>query len=188
MARKRSALAVSSARDHLPREVAGNQLALSKKNLRIKAGKRRTSMLPEQEQKSSYINNHVQSGVGLARLCAAVVAGMGGFIALGLLGSKIWDFKELAHQTDFKIFVGLLLARGIGSMTIGYLIYTLFGTAERLLLPKALLIGKPDHVPTIRSILGVRSPLQAVSSASRNALRSADKSSSKTETHPAEQK
>lgn len=127
--------------------------------------------LPPQHLAANENTVDQQAGVGRARLYAAIVAGIFGFLAMGFLGLKGLDFKEISHNEDFKFFIALLFARIMGSLTIGYLAYTLFGAAERLLLPYSLLRGTSSHVPIIRTILGVRSPLDAALKVKRNVLK-----------------
>lgn len=126
-------------------------------------------MRSESAQSLSLISQPIDSGrhvdnlvsVGRDRMNAAIVSGIFGFLAMGFLGLKGFDFKDMNNTVSFRFFITLLIAHVVESMVIAYLAYTLFSAAERLLLPDSLLKGEPGAVSTIRTILGIRSPVHA---------------------------
>ena len=120
----------------------------------------------------------VESSVDLARLCAGYVSGLFGFLVIGLISSRIIDLSELSRITEFRIFLCILLAKLIGLLSICYLSYTLLGMAERLLLPNALLSGGPRFVSTIRTVLGVKPPVEAALEVGHRSLTSSQEQSS----------
>ena len=130
-------------------------------------------MTPHKRSSTKELLSRVESSVGLARLCAGYVAGLFGFLVIGLIGLKIIDLNELSRIADFRIFLCILLAKLTGLLSISYLSYTLLGMAERLLLPNALLGGGPRFVSTIRTVLGVKPPVEAALEVGHRALTSA---------------
>ncbi len=101
--------------------------------------------------------------VGTARLGGAVVAGIGGFLIVGLLGWRAFDLGGVV-TSDFRIFIIIVLAKTATSLALSYLAYTLFSAAERLLLPQSLLKKGGTQVSLVRAVLGIRSPLNVLQS------------------------
>lgn len=104
--------------------------------------------------------------VAMARLGGALFAGTCACLIVGLLGWKAFDLSVIPSG-DYKIFLTIMLAKALATLALTYLAYSLFGAAERLLLPSSLIQGGSSQVPLVRVLLGIRTPLNAAQSAAK---------------------
>lgn len=165
---------------HIPTSPTGRQLELTQ----VTRSQSKMTHLNRSNVKD--VPNPAESSVGSARLRAGYVSGLLGFLAIVMISSRIIELNEISKITDFKIFLSILLAKLAGILSIGYLSYALLGMAERLLLPNALLGGGPRFVSTIRTVLGVKPPVEAAHEIGRRSLTSAQEQpalSGKAESH-----